>query len=176
MKKIIIFSFLLIMMLTGCTNETNSNFEEGLNLAKEYKEALYNIDVENIEEYPFYINRDNPGSLKNVENEAKKYLIDDAIHKFMANRVGETIIYTAKETNRNIRLDDINFEFYSHNDKSDYDVFNYTADISFESPDGKVKDIIEHKGQIAIVKEDGEWKVANDHNGHLGPKIIKELK
>nr|WP_257989508.1 hypothetical protein [Bacillus infantis] len=129
-----------ILGLFGCSkNHINDN--DVLEMVKVYKKEQYTIEEPS-----------DPPTIDEIVQRVKPYLSEEALEELSANRVFSIAPDIASNTNKSIKVNDVQIEESKKNKDGTTD---YTYTIEIQLGEGSNAEIIKNSGQLTVSSEDG---------------------
>ncbi|MEN8698231.1 hypothetical protein [Bacillus infantis] len=139
-KSVQFFMLVFILGLFGCSkNHINDN--DVLEMVKVYKKEQYTIEEPS-----------DPPTIDEIVQRVKPYLSEEALEELSANRVFSIAPDIASNTNKSIKVNDVQIEESKKNKDGTTD---YTYTIEIQLGEGSNAEIIKNSGQLTVSSEDG---------------------
>lgn len=173
MKKLLLVTMICVLALAtfGCSYTQNADAptqEKALESAERYIKTVYTVDQ-------ILLGLQGKMLEQKVAEQKSKvlfFLTTDMQDYITRNRLIENILNTSSKAQRFISIDNVDLKVSNYDEENgkifiDYDIMFNLQDIT------KVKStMVEHVGQVALVIEDGIWKINHDNKLGALTKIL----
>lgn len=139
-KSVQFFILVFILGLFGCSKNPMSD-NDVLELLKIYKKEQYTIEEPS-----------DPPTIDEIVQRVKPYLSEEALEELSANRVFSIAPDIASNTNKSIKVNDVQIEESKKNKDGTAD---YTYTIEIQLGEGSNAEVIKNNGQLTVSSEDG---------------------
>lgn len=158
---------LLIFLISGCTTDS-SDVQDAIRVGEDFKKIVFNIP----DYSTFSTDRIFPDNEK--VNQMVEPLLTDEEYKRFVNRVEyRHIAELASRSKVNISL--ANIEFTKIKEEKDFLDFDYLMTLRFNSTEKSMTRELGIKGEMALIKDEGKWKISRDWNRALTTREIDAL-
>lgn len=165
------YAVALLLMISACGNtedDASHSADDGVDLGKEFIEALYNIDDPSVDYNDMSIE-----ATIAAQHEFSSYFTEEEFEALANKRFFLMPQEAALTQDSTISVENIVFEPYSRDEtKSDSFDFEHSFTLLFTDQKGNEVDEVELEGQMTIVDTENGWVIERYYDSEIPAELL----
>ncbi|QIC07824.1 hypothetical protein GOP56_20970 [Brevibacillus sp. 7WMA2] len=154
---------MMFLLVQGCStpSSTSTMEQQALEIAMNFKKGQYEVGDFKTEKD---VQKMNVTELAAMNDAVKPYLTEKAFESHVKNREQLLSYDVARGRQANIKLKKLTMEKAA--EEMDKITYHYNMELELAYADGKQNKVITTNGQMDLVKEGEQWKIARDYDAN----------